>query len=69
MNLLLDNIKFPMDINAQIRYNSKSSLAKVSKLDSDVINIKFKEPQLAITPGQSVVFYDNEKVMGGAIII
>jgi len=69
INLLFNDIKFPMSINAQIRYNSKSSLAKVSKLNRDVLNIKFKEPQLAITPGQSIVFYDNEKVMGGAIII
>ena len=69
INLLFENIVFPMNINAQIRYNSKSSLAEVHKLGRDVLNIKFKNPQLAITPGQSIVFYDNEKVIGGAIII
>ena len=69
VNLLVNNLQFPLEINAKIRYNSKSSLATVKKINNDALAIKFKEPQLAITPGQSIVFYDDEKVIGGAIII
>ena len=68
MNLLTNNLKFPLNINAKIRYNSRSSLATVNKADNNTLSIKFKEPQLAITPGQSIVFYDKEQVIGGAII-
>jgi len=69
VNLLVNNLQFPLEINAKIRYNSKSSLATVKKINNDMLAVKFREPQLAITPGQSIVFYDEEKVIGGAIII
>ena len=69
VNLLMPDLKFPLKITAKIRYNSKSSLATVKKIDNDMLSIKFKEPQLAITPGQSIVFYDDESVIGGAIIV
>ena len=36
---------------------------------TEIFDYKFKEPQLAITPGQSIVFYDDESVIGGAIIV
>ena len=67
MNLFLKNIKFPIKVDAKIRYNSKSSSAIVKKNKEELI-IKFSEPQLAITPGQSVVFYKKDKVIVGAII-
>ena len=67
INLLATEVRFPLEVNAKIRYNSEGSPAVIEK-QNESINITFKEPQLAITPGQSVVFYDNEKVIGGAII-
>ena len=57
-----------MKINCQIRYNGYLSTAILSKKD-DKIHAEFNEPQLAITPGQSIVFYDNEEaLLGGGII-
>ena len=53
---------------AQIRYNSKPSLAKIEINADDEINIEFENPQLAITPGQSIVFYEDNTLIGGAII-
>ena len=50
---------------AQIRYNSKPSLAKIEINADDEINIEFENPQLAITPGQSIVFYENNTLIGG----
>ena len=57
-----------MQINCQIRYNGSITPAKLSLRDKKVF-AEFKEPQLAITPGQSIVFYDNkEALLGGGII-
>jgi len=39
-----------------------------SGCDNNVLEVKFSRPQRAITPGQSVVFYDGEEVLGGGII-
>ena len=66
-NFFVKNIKFPIEVDAKIRYNSKSSSAIIEKGNKELI-IKFSEPQLAITPGQSIVFYNEEEMIGGAII-
>ena len=53
---------------AQIRYNSKPSSAAIEIKKDDEIKIEFENPQLAITPGQSIVFYEDDTLIGGAII-
>jgi tRNA-specific 2-thiouridylase len=58
----------PMKVKAKIRYNSPESDAEILPLSQGKIRVMFREPQFAITPGQSVVFYDGEKVVGGGII-
>ena len=68
INLLKNNLSFPANITAQIRYNSKPSLAAIDLNKDNEIKIKFENPQLAITPGQSIVFYDDDTLIGGAII-
>ena len=40
----------------------------IDKLGDNSITVRFAEPQRAITPGQSVVFYDNEICFGGGVI-
>ena len=52
---------------AKIRYNSKGSNVTLYKEDENY-KINFSEPQLAVTPGQSIVFYDDKKLIGGGII-
>ncbi|MCK4863408.1 MAG: tRNA 2-thiouridine(34) synthase MnmA, partial [Dehalococcoidales bacterium] len=42
--------------------------ATVTPLDNDSVYVKFVEPQMAITPGQTVVFYDGDTVIGGGTI-
>lgn len=58
------------DIQAKIRYRFKEQPATltINSKPHPEAKIKFKGPQRAITPGQSVVFYDGEKVLGGGII-
>ena len=67
INLLVPNVTFPKKITAQIRYNSEASNAVLSN-ENNVYKLKFETPQLAITPGQSAVFYDNDTLLGGGII-
>ena len=61
--------KFPLKIKAKIRYRHQSALATITKnLDAKTYTLKFKRPQRAITPGQSVVFYSGDELLGGGII-
>ncbi|MDD5589925.1 MAG: tRNA 2-thiouridine(34) synthase MnmA [Candidatus Portnoybacteria bacterium] len=58
---------FPLEVLAKIRYKSEPSLATISQERG--INVKFKKPQRAITPGQSLVFYTKEgELLGGGVI-
>lgn len=55
---------------AKIRYRAKETKAYVKKIEKDMVKVIFEVPQRAVTPGQSVVFYDEDGVMlgGGKII-
>lgn len=53
---------------AKIRYNGKTAPA-MAEITDGILSVKFKTPQRAITPGQSVVLYKNGRVLGGGIII
>ena len=68
INWLDNQLKFPLNVFAQIRYNGAMSKVSLSN-NNDKLLAEFDEPQLAITPGQSIVFYnDNERLLGGGII-
>ena len=57
----------PMEITAKIRYKAPEAAAELYPRDGGA-EIRFVEPQLAIAPGQSVVFYQGDEVLGGGII-
>ncbi len=65
----IQTLKEPLDVYARIRYNSQEVPARVYPLEEDKVKVVFNEEQRAITPGQSVVFYDGELVIGGGLII
>lgn len=54
---------------AKIRYNHLGAAAYVERVGEDRIHVVFEEPQRAVTPGQSVVFYREGVVLGGGTII
>ncbi|MCI5623764.1 MULTISPECIES: tRNA 2-thiouridine(34) synthase MnmA [Anaerostipes] len=56
-------------VNAKIRYNSPEVPCTISMVDADKIKVLFDQPQRAVAPGQAVVFYDNDMVVGGATIL
>ena len=76
-SLLADNLNFisgefpltPINIQAKARYQASPSNALLTPVSADTVKIEFKEPQRAITPGQAVVFYDGDIVLGGGTIL
>ena len=55
-------------MEAKIRYGAKEAPAVIKPLEDGRVEVLFDTPQRAITPGQSVVFYDGEYVVGGGVI-
>ena len=58
----------PFKCKAKIRYRQKDQACTITHIDSDKIFVTFDQPQRAITPRQSVVFYDGDICLGGAMI-
>lgn len=58
----------PLECEAKIRYAHKPAPAMVYPLGEGKVRVEFRDPQRAITPGQAVVFYQGNKVLGGATI-
>ena len=58
----------PMRVLAQIRSNHEAAPAAITPLDDGNVRVRFEVPQWAVTPGQSVVFYEGDSVVGGGII-
>jgi tRNA-specific 2-thiouridylase len=58
----------PVRALVKIRYLHEPKMAEVSPIDYRSVHIRFDQPQRAITPGQSAVFYDNDVILGGGII-
>jgi tRNA-uridine 2-sulfurtransferase len=67
INMLVPDYEIPLNIIAKIRYKHTGSPAHLS-IDGDIASVIFDEPERAITPGQSVVFYSGDQVIGGGII-
>ena len=69
VNLIsIDKLGEPLRVKAKIRYSAKEENATIYPLESNKINVVFDDPQRAITPGQAVVFYDGDIVVGGGTI-
>ena len=58
----------PLTLKVKIRYLHREAEAVISSIDNDSVDIKFAEPQMAITPGQAAVFYQDDMVVGGGTI-
>ena len=58
----------PLRLRAKIRYRMAEQPCTVEQTGPDQVRVAFDRAQRAITPGQSVVFYDGDTVVGGAVI-
>lgn len=66
--VLVDKLTGPTRVQAQIRYNGEPAPATVTPVDEHRVRVDFQEPQQAITPGQAVVFYQGDHLLGGGTI-
>lgn len=66
--IAIENINKPMRLKAKIRYNHKAEIALVVPISPDMVRVDFDSAQEAPTPGQAVVFYDRDVVVGGGWI-
>lgn len=58
----------PLQVQARIRYNQKLTSAQLTK-ENNIFYIQFDEPRKAVTSGQSAVMYDNNRLIGGGVIV
>ena len=65
-NILVDTL--PEEALGKIRYKSKPVPCTITIIDNNNLKIVFKEPVKSATPGQSLVLYDNNILLGGGII-
>lgn len=66
--ILFDKLLEEIEVTAKVRYKAPCAKAKLVPLDENYVKVIFYEKQRAVTPGQSVVFYDGDIVLGGGII-
>jgi tRNA-specific 2-thiouridylase len=66
--IAMDNLTEPMMFKAKIRYRHTEAAARLMPHADGRVFVKFDEPQLSITPGQAVVFYQGDTVVGGGTI-
>lgn len=67
-NIIYDNYDLNgKEFSCKIRYSARESLAKISGA-GDQLFVEFKDKVRAVTPGQSLVFYDGDVLVGGGII-
>ena len=66
--ITFDRLKKPIRIKAKIRYRHREAEAKVTPLSGNRVEVRFKRSQRAITPGQAVVFYNKDILIGGGTI-
>lgn len=66
--IAFDEITGPIKCSAKIRYAHQPAPATVYPMENHQVRVEFEKPQRAITKGQAVVFYQDDKVLGGATI-
>ena len=70
INLIsVGSIPQPMEVKARVRYRQKEQPATVVQTGPDELKVVFHQPQRAITPGQALVLYQGDTVVGGGKIV
>lgn len=64
----MESPKQPLELKAKIRYRHREADAVITSISQREVHVKFSKPQMAITPGQAIVFYHKDTVVGGGTI-
>ncbi len=59
---------FPFACSAKVRYRQPEQPCIIESIDQDSVKVRFLNPQRAVTPRQSIVFYQDDLCLGGAVI-
>ena len=65
----MEDITEPRRVMAKIRYAHKGDMCLLERINETRIRVTFEHPVRAITPGQAVVFYEQDYVLGGGTIV
>lgn len=65
----IEKLTESMHVLGKIRYSHAGAGCTIRMVDDDLLECVFDEPQRAITPGQALVLYDGDNVLGGGVII
>jgi len=68
INWLTDPPAVGARLTVQVRHHAAAARAELVRVDADEIEVALDEPVAAITPGQSLVLYDGDRLLGGAVI-
>lgn len=68
LSWLIDDVPETFECLAQIRYQHTASVARIERLAADQIRVRFAEPQFGVAPGQALVLYEGDRVLGGGWI-
>jgi tRNA-uridine 2-sulfurtransferase len=68
VNWMVERPDGPRRVTAQIRHRHPAAPARVRPVSEDRVEVEFDVPQIAVTPGQAVVFFEDDLVVGGGWI-
>lgn len=69
LNLFVERpLKHPIEAGVRVRYRTSSVPARIEPLGDEAVRVRFQIPPRGVTPGQSVVFYRGDELLGGGII-
>jgi tRNA-uridine 2-sulfurtransferase len=68
VNWLCEPPAAPRDVAVKVRYRQPDQPAHLSPMETGAAAVRFASPQRAVTSGQSAVFYDGERCLGGGVI-
>jgi Predicted tRNA(5-methylaminomethyl-2-thiouridylate) methyltransferase, contains the PP-loop ATPase domain len=66
--LIADAPEVGTQVDVQVRHHAAPARAEIVRTDGDEIELALDEPVSAISPGQSLVIYRGERVLGGGVI-
>lgn len=65
----LPGLEEPLRVQAKVRYRQSGQWATASPAENGQVLLTFDQPQRAVTPGQAVVLYQGDTVLGGGTIL
>jgi tRNA-specific 2-thiouridylase len=68
VNWIADVPPLGTEVSVQVRHRARAVPAVVVRADGGEVELAFEEPVAAVTPGQSLVLYDGDRVLGGGVI-